>query len=103
MLDDPDGYASVTVRLRVISDHCSLDRGGPVVAGSLEQLHEDAHRRAKLQATWQPQVKTRGAHVVEQTVETERLVVDVHAPDSGGQCLNCTWLCPPFICRISWF
>ena len=100
MIDDPDAYASVAVRLRFVSYHCTPDGGGPVFPGSLEQLHDEAYSRAKLDATWQSQIKTGGAHVVEQTVEAERLIIDVYAPDSGGQCVVSTRLCPPLNHRM---
>ena len=50
MLDDPDGYAGVAVRIRFVSYHCSLNGGSFVFALSFQKPYENSHRRTKLHA-----------------------------------------------------
>jgi len=75
--------ARMTVVLFAIAYDGAIDRRKLTVARTVRQPHGNAERCRKLHASRQAQVQTRGADVVQDTVETERLIVAVHAPNSG--------------------
>jgi len=85
MLDDPDCNASVTIVLNLVPYDGTRYRRQPAVDWSIGKPHHQANRGRKFHPTRQPQVKTRSTHVVQETVETEGLIVDVDTPDSCWQ------------------
>lgn len=86
MLDDSDTYAPVSVGPGFVANDGAFDRSRHSFKWSTEQTHDKTDSGRKLHAPWQPQVNTRSADVVELTVETERLIIDVDAPNSRREC-----------------
>ena len=80
MFDDANTYASMAIPFSSLPDYRSLDCCTHALKWTMRQS-----RRGEFHSSRQAQVQTRGADVVEQAIETERMIVVVNAPNSRRQ------------------
>src|SRR5690242_15899857 len=85
VFDDFDPEACMPVGFNLIAYDSAFDSSEFSVDWSIWQPHDKTDARRELHAPWHAKIETRSAHVVEDTVETERLVIDINAPHARGQ------------------
>jgi hypothetical protein len=96
VFDDPYTDSSVPTELQLIAYDRPFDSGTHPIERAMKKPYDEADSRGKLHPAWHPQVKARGAHVVEKTVEAERLIINVDTPNSRLEDPTRSRLCPAF-------
>jgi hypothetical protein len=82
VFDDAHSYAGATSQISLTSDYSSFDRRARSLTWTMRQPNYQADSRGESHPSWQTQVQSGGTDVIEQAIETERMIVDVNTPNT---------------------